>query len=745
MAHTGKLAQANSVVASDETVTFSVPVLALVKAAQQQHGLRHGDYQRYHQYVSRKLRRMRKSLHFQQGNRSKVLPKKLTSDMVTDPRFLLLKVFEIERSWAYAMQLKADSNTEFRKRFQMISRLRKAVLRGNQLSELATELPMLDAQTKLELQAYIQWIHGVLAFELQDWMKAKEFLEATQAIYAGLMQTIEEDNRGVYSARVDDILPQIHYCAYNIGDKSAATDLQRMRAQTTTETGGLAELQLDQLLSQARASQAGQVTEVEWLGMTIPVKLEKAKMAILTVKDSDQELLGMDNHNTKLSVYESVLKACVDAIGAVRDEIRAALSTEGAVAAGADKKMAAAVAASSSTDKVSRLQVLYAYLQYLKISKTIERTLLHIKGALSADGLEAAGHVKDGLGTSSFPKPQELSRLYDTLVQNLQELIGLPGAVQEHMGLKALLQAKIVAYRSYRCYYLAFTYIHGKRFAECSALLQRSRRHAEEALQALSPTTASWTDTESAASPGPSCDQLITELTSLITQTEAEDLTCRAVYMLDLSDSGDRPFDTSESENKLSQKVLLDRLDHYVECNAVEKSFTTQPYPFVQLPPHFEPVPVKPIFFDLALNHVNFPSLTEKTSTGTSKDISLQVGGHRKRPALQNSRLNRTFLFMRKRTSAAPNPFKLIFVWLSMKPFCIQQALQWYCLTLGEIATPFRTLLDPKNYQTSSESEQADREVWQTQKAKEMEETRKSWSTLGLFQLIRVTTPRNHL
>lgn len=41
-------------------------VLSLVKSAQQQHGLRHGDYQRYHQYISRKLRRMRKSLHFQQ-------------------------------------------------------------------------------------------------------------------------------------------------------------------------------------------------------------------------------------------------------------------------------------------------------------------------------------------------------------------------------------------------------------------------------------------------------------------------------------------------------------------------------------------------------------------------------------------------------------------------------------------------------------------------------------------------------
>ncbi|KAA0189420.1 Signal recognition particle 68kDa [Fasciolopsis buskii] len=146
---------------------FLFLVLALVKSAQQQHGLRHGDYQRYHQYITRKLRRMRKSLHFQQGNRSKVIPKKLTPDLVTDPRFITLKVFEIERSWAYAMQLKTESNTELRKRFQMISRLRRAVFRGNQLSDLLNELTVLDAQTKLELRGYIQWIHGMLAFELQ--------------------------------------------------------------------------------------------------------------------------------------------------------------------------------------------------------------------------------------------------------------------------------------------------------------------------------------------------------------------------------------------------------------------------------------------------------------------------------------------------------------------------------------------------------------------------------------------------
>jgi signal recognition particle subunit SRP68 len=55
---------------SDEPQKVFVPVntslLILVKAAQNQNGLRSNDYKRYHQYCTRKLYRLRKSLGFTQ-------------------------------------------------------------------------------------------------------------------------------------------------------------------------------------------------------------------------------------------------------------------------------------------------------------------------------------------------------------------------------------------------------------------------------------------------------------------------------------------------------------------------------------------------------------------------------------------------------------------------------------------------------------------------------------------------------
>lgn len=47
-------------------------------------------------------------------------------DSKADVRYLEICVMLTERAWAYAMQLRQESNTEPRKRFHLIKRLRKA-------------------------------------------------------------------------------------------------------------------------------------------------------------------------------------------------------------------------------------------------------------------------------------------------------------------------------------------------------------------------------------------------------------------------------------------------------------------------------------------------------------------------------------------------------------------------------------------------------------------------------------------
>ncbi|BHF69023.1 signal recognition particle subunit srp68 [Sparganum proliferum] len=602
--------------AVEEGKGFNIPVLYIIKSAQNQHGLRHGDYQHYQQY----------------GTRSKVVPKKITAEMITDARFFILAIFEIERSWAFAMQLKAEANSEPRKRFQMISRLRKASKRAHYLYELMAGVPLCDAQTKLELSAYIHWIRGILYFELQDWVKARELLEASQNIYSGLASSVDEDLKAVYTGRINELLPQIRYCAYSIGDQSAATELREMRNVAVEGSDLLAEYQLDELLKQMQAMQAVSVTEVVWMGTTIPIKQEKARLAVLAVQEADKELKKVGSSHTKATLCESTLKTLVEAITSLRDEIRSVSSVDTASAM-APKSLQK----NRGLEKLPRLQRLYTYLQYLKLSKTIWRTLYQLEVLMSAVTPENR-HISLGLVTSGYHKPHELARLYDTVVQNLQEVSSLPGSIQENHDVKALLKAKTTAYKSLRCYYLALAYLQGKNFLESSSLLTRCQAQANQAIKDLAVLDDISEETEAEAAPGHPRSVLRQLMRDLVVQADAEILVCKAGYMLDLAGcgtAGDADNNELAASESALKEPLIKALDEYLPEKAMLHKLATSQSPLVPFPPEFEAVPVKPVFFDLAFNHITFPprpKVTESSSgiTGFVRGLLWGAGSQSK-------------------------------------------------------------------------------------------------------------------
>lgn len=57
-------------------------VLRLVKEAQQKHGLRHDDFQRYRSYCSRRIRRLRCALNFLQGTKNRYNPKSVSDEVL---------------------------------------------------------------------------------------------------------------------------------------------------------------------------------------------------------------------------------------------------------------------------------------------------------------------------------------------------------------------------------------------------------------------------------------------------------------------------------------------------------------------------------------------------------------------------------------------------------------------------------------------------------------------------------------
>jgi signal recognition particle subunit SRP68 len=209
--------------------TFTIEVLKVIKEAQMQHGLRHADYQRYRTYCSRRLKRVRKTLHFSCGNMRRFQKRELTSDDLVDSKYLLIPLFQAERAWAYSMQLKQEMNSEPRKKFHLLNRLRKAIKYAKELEKLS-QLSKCDARAKLEAQGFSSVLSGQFFFEKQEWDKALNYFSLAKKIYEKLSAAlVGDDAQTYYVQKVEEIVPNIRYCNYNLGDESARNDLIDMK------------------------------------------------------------------------------------------------------------------------------------------------------------------------------------------------------------------------------------------------------------------------------------------------------------------------------------------------------------------------------------------------------------------------------------------------------------------------------------------------------------------------------------
>uniref|UniRef100_A0A8C5GZC4 Signal recognition particle subunit SRP68 n=1 Tax=Gouania willdenowi TaxID=441366 RepID=A0A8C5GZC4_GOUWI len=501
---------------------LGLEILQIIKESQQQHGLRHGDYQRY--------------------------------------RYLLLVLMEAERAWSYAMQLKQEANTEPRKRFHLLARLRKAAKHSEKLEKLC-ESPRVDAKTKLEAQAYTAYLTGMVEFELQEWKRAMEAFNKCKTIYEKLASAFTEDMAVLYRQRVDEISPNIRYCAYNIGDQNAINDLMQMRL--TGGGGGMMAEKLEALITQARTKQAATMSEVEWRGRAVPVKIDKARVFLLGLADNEAAIAQASKEETKEHLYETLLAECRDTIQAVREELKTEAKQRERSSEG-------------DSGKVSNLQFLHSYLTYIKLCTLVKRN------ESMAHTLQAKLKEPEADENKRGPRPQDLIRLYDIILQSLAELSTLQGLEDDHTFQKEV-SLKTLVYKAYRCFFIAQSYVLVKKWSEALVLYERVLKYAKEVQSKAKNLNNSLKD--------------LPDVQELIHDVNAEKYSLQAAAIL-----GEHTDETSEVP------PLCDRLETF----RLDPTLVGKQPNLVQFPPDFEPIPCKPLFFDLALNHVAFPSLDDK-------------------------------------------------------------------------------------------------------------------------------------
>jgi len=512
---------------------------------------------------------------------------------------LLVPLFQAERAWAYAMQLKQESNTDPRKKFHLINRLRKAVKQAGDLEKLCCASSKCDARTKLETQAYSYIMVGQFHFETQKWVESLSSFSLAKKIYESLSVTLQGDEAQVfYAQKVDEIIPNIRYCNYNLGDESAKKDLVEMKLKSTTGTE-LAE-SIDSLISQTKENQITSFSEVTWRNkLKLQIKNEKVKLFLLNVQEYEKQIQTANGFDVKISIYENILKESVDVIQLIRDELKLDQNFQ-LIQRGQPL---------APDEKPSNMLLLFGYLTWTRMSKTIERNLLMIESYKNSLNKPATPEEENNnTSKTKTAKPQDIVRIYDIILQNIKDMSNLPGLSNDK---QYLIESEFLTsyYKMFRSYYICLFYLSTKKYNESVGFIFKVETYIKQVEASFSATMAKTQDLNKT-----DLDASIQELKREVNQSKYK---IQSAAILEANDTSN-DFNPEFTKDQLDKIPLCDRLDIYYEDNNLLNKNPN----LVRLPLEFEPIPFKPLFFDLALNHVELPNYDDKIDRPTGSQQS---------------------------------------------------------------------------------------------------------------------------
>jgi len=559
-----------------EEKNYSLEILITVKTAQSQHGLRHEDYMRYRQYCTRRLYRLCKSLNFLHGKGKHFTPKKLNVNMVTDPRFLELPLYNAERAWSFAMQLKEEAPENPRAKFRMRNRLKRAVAYTSELVTLCEATA--DNRTKLEAEAYHNWMTGNLYLELGEqqedmWEKARESFKLARTVF-GQLGKLASDSRELFKQKVREIDASIRFCNYNLGEDQ---DAQISELIEDSGNSALLQAQIDKVLSETRKKQAETMSEVVWNGRTITIKNAKLRNHILEAvsylleaensisqsKAEDNRKAQREKHTVCMDLFEHAFLSYTEAINVVRDDIKALKSLE---------KRTLKIEAQEE-----ELTFLQQYLQCKKVEATMSRDLQVID--FNNDSLENKGSLKS-LTT--------LIKAYDNVIQHVMALSELRYFDEEFVKSSA---AQLIYMKAFRCYYKAVSFYMDAKWAEALALFRRTEEYIASSISHYAQCSTPF-------------ENEVDQLNALSEKVRGKKCAANAKAFLE-----EEKQDNPDQVEMMSQSNfnILENLENY---DKEERALKTGQV--CEFPPSFKPIPSKPILFDIALSGIDFPNLDHK-------------------------------------------------------------------------------------------------------------------------------------
>lgn len=489
---------------------------------------------------------------------------------------------------------------------QIISRFRRAITYASNLVEVVKDQTTTKStsQDLLEAKAYLHLLKGGLDFERNRWSSCLQHYGFVRLVYTALASRSQ-------SAIYDDLLegtidPSIRYAAYqaklprtkavpDIAVESFPSDEAEVRKDILEADPNAFQTSTEKATTTSEGS-PDVPTQIEWRGRK--VKLEDASISqALSIANAKQESIkesfaaftqGSILTNDLAVAYDDIINARqegADGTKVVIDEL---------LAEGVDQ----------GDGRIQSLQITRTAVNYAVITWRIGRSRL-LCG--NEDGLELStskekGSRKPRKGQSQASSREEpLGRklaglrekvaLYDSILQNLDAVKQLPGVIADTEFVTEL-ESKRSYFRALKCLAIGRSHALNAHIINALSLFARA--------QDLSSQSGSTTSEEGGI---PQSEISANQLKALQSHLRALTLQYRALADLETHNK-ERAFHSRKHAAPLLERLHLNQYDDDVDLKNI-----------VNYPPTLQPIPMKPLFFDLAWDYIKYPWQEKDVST----------------------------------------------------------------------------------------------------------------------------------
>lgn len=255
---------------------------------------------------------------------------------------LQLLLFEAERAWAYSQELTSQSldpaKAEKRSalRHSATSRFRRAINWSTQLLSIAQSLytsKRLSAENLLEITTYTLILNGRFLRSREEQLQdALSQLSVARFLLDNLSaQATSSRDQALATLFVDEIGPEIRYCAHQLGNKKAYDVDGIVQELSAAHKNKLVE-DCDNILVALRETASGaqglpkkKLNTLMWEGRPVPVRNPELVDALLKVQEAEEKLAatkkypggdkvqsGSNTMKRSVGAYDTILSALSD-------------------------------------------------------------------------------------------------------------------------------------------------------------------------------------------------------------------------------------------------------------------------------------------------------------------------------------------------------------------------------------------------------------------------------------------------